>query len=126
VREEQIAANFLNSPEYLNNGDKFFVDSMYESLLGRKFDPNGEQFWLAQLGGNPAVAHAQVVSDFLFSQESLERLVRGYYAIYLQRQADPVGLDNWVKQLQQGLPFVTIGEQFLASDEFYNKAASNG
>ena len=50
----------------------------------------------------------------------------GYYAIYLQRPADQSGLDGWVKQLQQGLPFVTIGEQFLASDEFYNKAAAKG
>jgi hypothetical protein len=126
TREEQIAANFLNSPEYLSQGDKFFVDSMYESLLGRKFEPDGEQFWLAQLAGNPAVSHSQVVSDFLFSKESLQRLVAGYYPIYLQRPADQQGLDAWVTQLQQGLPFVTIGEQFLASDEFYNNAVSKG
>ena len=27
--------------------------------------------------------------------------------------------------LQDGLPFLTIGEEFLASDEFFNKAAGN-
>ncbi len=133
LREEQIAASFLNSVEYLSKGDKFFVDSMYESLLGRGFDSSGEAFWLGQLGdnaaGNPAIkpsqTHAQVVTDFLYSTESLQRLVGGYYAVFLQRQADTGGLNSWVGQLQQGLPFLTIGEEFVASDEFFNKAAAN-
>lgn len=132
VREEQIAISFLNSPEYVGKGDKFFVDSMYKALLGRALDPVGEQFWLGQLGDNdqgqpvsqPKQTHAQVVNNFLFSQESLERLVEGYYEVYLQRHADTNGLNGWVAQLQQGLPFVSIGEQFLSSDEFFNAAAS--
>jgi uncharacterized repeat protein (TIGR03803 family) len=133
LREEQIAAAFLNSPEYLSKGDKFFVDSMYESLLGRSFDSSGEAFWLGQLGdnaagspaGTPTQTHAQVVNDFLFSTESLQRLVNGYYAVFLQRQADTSGLNSWVAQLQKGLPFLTIGEEFVASDEFFNKAVAN-
>src|SRR5262249_22680682 len=38
VPEEQVAAAFLDSPEYLRKGDKNFVDHMYEALLGRTFD----------------------------------------------------------------------------------------
>jgi hypothetical protein len=30
-----------------------------------------------------------------------------------------------VSQLQRGLPFLTIGQQFVASDEFFNRAAAN-
>ena len=132
--EEQMAFSFLNSPEYLGKGDKFFVDSMYLSLLGRSFDSTGEAFWLSQLGddatGNPtgspaALTHAQVVTDFLYSTESLQRLVGGYYTVFLQRQADTGGLNSWVAELQQGVPFLTIGEEFVASDEFYNNAAGN-
>ena len=75
VREEQIAFDFLDSPEYLGKGDKFFVDAMYQSLLGRPFDPAGEASWLNALGddasGNPThpatLTHAQVINDF-FSQ----------------------------------------------------------
>ncbi|HEV8058761.1 MAG TPA: DUF4214 domain-containing protein, partial [Gemmataceae bacterium] len=97
VREEQIAFDFLDSPEYVSKGDKFFVDAMYQSLLGRAFDPTGEANWLNALGddssGNPTHAatltHAQVITDFLFSSESLDRLVEGYYEVFLQRQADP-------------------------------------
>ena len=132
-REEQIAFDFLDSPEYLGKGDKFFVDAMYQSLLGRTFDPTGEASWLNALGddtsGNsthPAtLTHAQVINDFLFSEESLDRLVEGYYEVFLQRQADPGGLKNWVSELQDGLPFLTIGQEFIASDEFFNKAAAN-
>ncbi len=133
VREEQIAFDFLNSPEYLGKGDKYFVDSMYLSLLGRSFDASGEGYWLGQLGddasGNPShpasLTHAQVINDFLFSEESLDRLVEGYYEVFLQRQADPGGLKGWVTELQDGLPFLTIGEEFISSDEFYNKAAAH-
>ena len=133
LRQEQVAIAFLNSPEYVGKGDKFFVDSMYESLLGRGFDSAGESFWLSQLGddanGNPVqmptLTHLQVVSDFLYSAESLGRLVNGYYEVYLQRQPDSAGVNSWVAALQQGLPFWSIGEGFLASDEFYAKAAAN-
>ena len=134
TREEQIAFDFLDSPEYGSKGDKFFIDAMYQSLLGRTFDPKGEQKFLTALGddanGHPThpatLTHAQVINDFLFSEESLDRLVEGYYEVFLQRQADPGGLKGWVTELQDGLPFLTIGEQFIASDEFpFNKAAAN-
>ena len=135
VREEQVAFDFLNSPEFLGKGDKNFVDSMYESLLGRAFDAAGEQSWLNVLGDNaagilthaPTETHAQVIDGFLYSVESLERLVQGYYQIFLQRQADPAGLNTWVQDLsQQGLPFRIIEEEFMASPEFFNNAGANG
>ena len=133
-QEEQIAFGFLNSAEYLSNGDKYFVDAMYQSLLGRPFDAAGEASWLNELGddasGNPthpaALTHTEVVNSFLYSTESLDRLVEGYYEVFLQRQADPTGLNSWVAGLQQGLPFLTIGQEFLASDEFFAGAAGNG
>jgi hypothetical protein len=134
MREEAIAAAFLNSPEYLSKGDKYFVDAMYQSLLGRSFDAQGEAVWLNALGDDatgsathPAsMTHAQVINSFLFSTESLSRLVQGYYTVYLQRVADSVGLNSWVAQLQQGVPFLTIGQEFLASDEFFAKAGGHG
>jgi hypothetical protein len=49
MREEQMAFDFLNAPEYLSQGDKHFVDAMYLSLLGRTFDPAGEASWLNAL-----------------------------------------------------------------------------
>jgi hypothetical protein len=132
--EEQVAFHFLDSPEYLSQGDKHFVDAMYQSLLGRPFDASGEAFWLSQLGddasGNathPAtLTHEQVIADFLYSTESQQRLTEGYYEVFLLRPADAAGLNGWVGALQQGAPFSIIGEQFLASNEFYNRAALQG
>jgi Domain of unknown function (DUF4214) len=125
MREEQIAFAFLDSPEYLSQGDKHFVDAMYTSLLGRSFDSAGEASWLNQLSAG-TLTHPQVVTDFLYSTESLSRLTEGYYEVYLQRQADSAGLNGWVGNLQTGTPFLTTGQLFLASDEFYNRAAAQG
>ncbi len=134
MKEEQIAFDFLDSPEYLSQGDKHFVDAMYLSLLGRAFDAAGEAGWLGQLGddttGNPThtatLTHEQVISDFLYSSESEIRLTQGYYEVFLQRPADNAGLNGWIVQLQQGTRFLTIGQQFLSSDEFYNRVAGQG
>jgi acylphosphatase len=125
MREEQITFYFLDSPEYLSQGDKHFADAMYLSLLGRSSDSAGETSWLNQLATG-TLTHEQVITDFLYSTESLTRLTEGYYEVFLQRQADSVGLNGWVGALQQGTPFLTIGQQFLSSDEFYNKAAAQG
>jgi hypothetical protein len=134
MREEQVASAFLESPEYLSQGDKHFVDAMYQSLLGRAFDPAGELFWLGQLGddasGNPthpaAMTHEQVIAAFLYSTETENRLTEGYYEVFLRRPADPLGLNSWLEQLHQGMPFWTVGQQVLSSDEFYNWAAQQG
>src|SRR5262249_31335975 len=132
--EEQIAFDFLDSTEYLSKGDKYFVDHMYLALLGRGFDPAGEAGWLNALGddsnGNPthgaSLTHEQVIRDFLYSTESQTRLVKGYYQVFLHRLADQGGLNNWVAALGQGESFLTIGQSFLAGDEFYNNAALQG
>src|SRR5262249_6404366 len=50
LTEEQVAFHFLDSVEYLGKGDKYFVDHMYLSLLGRSFDAAGEAHWLDALG----------------------------------------------------------------------------
>ena len=119
VPEESITKQFLESAEFLNRGDQFFIDFLYQSVLGRAFDASGEAFWLGSLA-NHQLTHDQVVQDFLFSTESLTRLVTGYYSIYLNRETvDASGLQFWIGQLTSGLPFVSIGERFLASDEFF-------
>ena len=107
---------------------------MYQSLLGRAFDAAGEASWLNALGddasGNPThpatMSHVQVIDSFLFSTESLGGLAEGYYEVFLQRQAETAGLKGWIQALQQGLPFLTIGQEFIASDEFFAKAAAHG
>jgi hypothetical protein len=61
--------------------------------------------------GNPThdatLTHEQVITDFLYSQESLKGLPEDYYETFLQRQADSGGLNSWVGRLQQGLSFIS-------------------
>jgi hypothetical protein len=139
VSQEQIAADILNSPEFLRKGDRNLVDFLYQSLLGRQFDPSGEAFWLSKLGddntGNPIqtplLTRAQVINDFLYSTEGLDRLVEGYYEVYLQREATNqelnagAGLFNSNYYYYQLPPFKAVGQGLLASDEFFNNAAAN-
>jgi hypothetical protein len=107
---------------------------MYEALLGRVFDPVGEQHWLNALGddanGNhthqATATYQQIITNFLYSSESLNHLIQGYYQVFLQRLADPFGLNAWLTTLSHGQSFLAIGEGFLSSDEFYNNAAAKG
>jgi hypothetical protein len=43
-----------------------------------------------------------------------------------KRPADRSGLSGWVAGLLKGVPFLTIGQQFLTSVESYDLAASEG
>jgi hypothetical protein len=133
--EEQVVVGFLDSQEFLGKGDKYFVDQMYAAILGRPADPSGEVYWLAQLGddssGNPTgqpgpLTHQQVITDILYSTESLTRLIQGNYQIFLGRTSDTQGFNSWLNALQHGNPFAAVAEGFLASNEFYNAAAGNG
>jgi hypothetical protein len=92
---------------------------------------NGEVYWLNVLGDDPTGkpthpatgTYEQVIHDgFLYSRESLIRLVQGYYQVFLQRLADPSGLNGWLTLLEQGGSFLSIGQGFLSSPEFYNNA----
>ena len=62
-REEVAAKEFLDSQEYLNKGDKYFVDHRYEALLGRTFDPAGEANWLNALGDDASGNHRHAASN---------------------------------------------------------------
>jgi hypothetical protein len=106
--EEDVIKGFLTSQEYLNKGDNYFVDHMYESLLGRAFDPAGEASWFTKLGddasGNPISppslqAPIDAVASFMHSQESETRLIQGYYQVLLTREADSQGLIDWLAKL---------------------------
>jgi hypothetical protein len=60
-------------------------------------------------------------SGFLTPAQGCERsdMVQGWYARYLNRQADPAGLDNWVRQLRNGASPEFVQAAILGSDEFY-------
>jgi hypothetical protein len=107
---------------------------MYIALLGRTYDAAGEAAWLNLLGDDPSgnrthapiLTYQQVIQDFLYSSESLNRLVEGFYQIFLRRLADPAGLSDRLAVVNQGGCFSVIAEGFLSSNEFFNNAAGQG
>lgn len=89
---------------------------------GRPLRPDAQALQVKDI----ANAFLQVITAFLDSTESLTRLTEGYYEVFLQRPADTAGLNGWVDNLQKRASFLSIAQQFVSSDEFYNRAAQHG
>jgi hypothetical protein len=79
--------------------------------------------WIAQNGSS----HAALADGFLGSLEADRNLVDQYYAVYLARAGEPDGVGAWTEALQSGrLSRAKVAQAFLASDEFFARAAAGG
>src|SRR5207249_9597746 len=97
MTDEQLESTFLGAPEYIQtHGGKGagWVSGMYNDLLGRDADPDGLNYWVAQL--NRGVSPYDIAYGFAASKERETTRVQLDYQQYLNRQADPQGVDAWV------------------------------
>jgi uncharacterized protein (DUF2141 family) len=123
--EVDVIRDFVTSPEYqaTHASDQAFVNGLYTQILGRLPDAAGQATWLQALqsgGSRAAVAQA-----FLTSAEVDQRVVDEYYQLFLNRAADPAGEQQWISLLQSGQATLeSAGEAFLASDEYFARAAT--
>jgi hypothetical protein len=137
--EETVVSAMLLTPEFLNKGDKIFIEFLYTSLLGRPPEAQGEAYWLDQLGDDatgmhvtqPNIGRDTLIDNFVYSTEHVDRLVQGFYQIYLQRLPEFSALSAQAGSLQSyyyypSTPFRSVAESVLSSDEFFAKAAANG
>ncbi len=108
-----------------------FVNRLYELVLGRKSDRTGLEDWTRVLAEQNQTA-AHVVEGFVKSPEFLEKnlsneaYVNVLYRTLLDREADAVGLSEWVELLNQGYPKDHILKGFVESDEFTKLCAQYG
>ena len=125
--EESIAKQFLESAEFLNRGDQFFIDFLYPERVG----PHVRCQWrgvLAQFPGEPSVNSrpGQFLPRFLVFDGIVDtpgdRLLFDLPQPRIGRWRQ--GFQFWIGQLHSGLPFASIAEQFLASDEFFASGGS--
>ena len=123
----------LNAPmDQRENEDKTkFVARCYNVFLGRKADADGLNSWVTQLvnGSNNAKEAAKgfVMSDeFQGRNLSNEEYVKTIYVGLLDREADPKGLAEWVKVLENGGSRLEIFYGFADSKEFRELADSYG
>ena len=118
----QIAGQFFQSPEYLNN----VVESYYQTYLGRAGDPAGVASWVAQL--QAGASEQQVAAAFLASPEYSAThvtdgdFVQSLYENVLGRAGDQAGINNWTQALGAGMSRGAVAASFISSPESYQRA----
>lgn len=109
-----------NSEEQTKN----FVNRLYDVILGRTPDGEGQEYWSKQLLEKKRDA-ASVVSDFYTSAEykasnkTDEQYVTDLYQSVMGREADAEGKAYWVGVLKNSTREEVLA-QFIASEEFTN------
>ncbi|MBR6383016.1 MAG: DUF4214 domain-containing protein [Lachnospiraceae bacterium] len=108
-----------------------FVERCYTVTLDRGSDPDGFADWKGQLLNGEAVG-VHVAYGFLFSPEytknnkSNEDYVTDLYMLFMGREPDEEGFEDWVGQLKDGKSRVEVFAGFANSQEFYNICESYG
>jgi RHS repeat-associated protein len=133
LTDELMQAGFIASDEFYRIAndsatpvstspahDRAWVDALYESLLGRKPDQTGEDYWTGQLQG--IQTRLQVAAGFTGSTEGLSVRIQQTYERYLGRAADPAGLAYWLSRYKDGAVNEDIVTGFIGSDEFFAQA----
>lgn len=123
LRQEQIEAGFLDSPEYkgrYGGVGEAWIKGIYNDLLQRGGEKGGIDYWMQQLA--TGVAPTSVALGFTSSQERLENRIKETYRTLLEREADAPGLAYWIAIFQQGGTTEDINSGFVGSPEYYAKA----
>lgn len=120
-----------SEPSYDNTGVYNFVSRLYQVILERNPDTEGLNGWYEQLV-NGGQSGAQVVRDFLFSNEFLEKnysnekYLQTLYLALFDREPDTTGYNQWLSQLNAGVARITVCKGFVDSNEFAGLCNSFG
>jgi hypothetical protein len=119
--EEGLTVAFLSSAEYQAKvpDNAAFVRSLYERLLFRGASDAEVTSWGNAL--NAGASRADVVREFLHSQEASQGAVDAVFA-YLRREADPAGQAFFASQLEQpDGKAIDAMVAVLASNEYWGR-----
>ena len=114
-------------------GMENFVKALYKECLGREADEKGLNDWTRQLFMQEKTGK-EVAYGFIFSKEFTERaaamtpeeLIKVFYTVFLNRDADEYGMADWKNRIAWGSPIGTLFSGFADSEEFKTKCASYG
>jgi hypothetical protein len=96
--------------------DESFVQSLYHHLLGRTGTIAEIDGWAAEL---PALGYGGVEHTILYSTESLDRIVGGYYLRFLGRAGNATEELGWANAVQTGaMTLEQVEAGFIASPEY--------
>ncbi|MBO6088899.1 MAG: DUF4214 domain-containing protein, partial [Lachnospiraceae bacterium] len=108
-----------------------FVERCYTVALDRPSDADGFADWKGKLLNGKAVG-IEVAYGFMFSPEytkkdkSNEDYVTDLYALFMGREPDKDGYNDWVGQLNEGKSKLEVFVGFANSQEFFNLCESYG
>ena len=102
-----------------------FVNRMYEKILNRGYDQEGQKYW-SDLLINQKISGADLAEKFVFSPEFENRkldnnaFLQVLYATFFDRAADAEGLAYWNSVMAQGVSRKGVCGRFVMSQEFTN------
>ena len=116
----------VSEPRDQNYGITAYVSRLYTKMQGREFDIGGLNYWCNIILKKPTKATlVQVAVDgFMHSTEfksknlSDTEFVKVMYRTFLDREAEPAGLQYWLNKLASGMTRENVAAGFAASDEF--------
>lgn len=101
-----------------------FVERCYTVTLDRHSDPEGFASWKGHLVNGENVG-ADIAYGFLFSKEYLdknkgnEEYLTDLYMLFMGREPDEVGFNNWLTAMNAGMTKEQAFAGFANSEEFY-------
>lgn len=114
-----------------NAGVTMFVWRCYKKVLGRDADVAGLNYWCEKIVTG-AMGAGQVAYGFIFSEEFTNKnlndvnYVKLLYEVFMDRQFDSAGLDDWVLHLSIGYSRYYVFLGFVYSTEFADICNSYG
>lgn len=102
-----------------------FVNRMYEKVMNRGYDQEGQKYW-SDLLINQKISGAYLAEKFVFSPEFENRklddnaFLQVLYATFFDRAADAEGLAYWNSVMAQGVSRKGVCGRFVMSQEFTN------
>ena len=116
----------VSEPRDQNYGITAYVSRLYTKMQGRDFDIGGLNYWCNIILKKPTKATlVQVAVDgFMHSNEFKAKgldntaFIKVMYRTFLDREAEPAGLQYWLNKLASGMSRENVAAGFAASNEF--------
>lgn len=121
LSDQQFESLMLGSDEfYARSGgtNSAWIDAVYQALLGRSADPQGESYWASQL--QAGMTRQAVAYQIATSPEAFALVVEADYQDDLGRIPTAPEINYWAAQLQRGASNENVVASFTASDEYFS------
>lgn len=119
-KREDVAASILGSAEYFQargqGTEERFLQALYQDVLGREIDPQGQTFFHRLL--TEGMSRQAAAGLMLSCPEAQRDAVRRVYAEFLHRPVEGTGLDYWGGGLQAGLRHEQVVAGVVGSEEY--------